>query len=328
MKVLTVIVNYRTAELARRALHAAVRASAAVPGPTRLVVVDNDSRDGSFDALCSAARGENCPDRIDIVAAPINGGFGYGNNLAIRSALAGDDPPEYVYLLNPDAFPAENALAKLVAYMDADPTAGIAGSYIHGIDGTPHETAFRFPSILSEFEHAMGLGILRRLLHRYVVPLPIPWQACEVGWVAGASMLLRREMLEQVGLFDEGFFLYFEETDLCLRAKRAGWSTVYVPASKVAHVGSATTGMQIAGRRLPAFWFDSRQRYFVKNHGYATLWLANAAQILGGAVLRVRRWVQGPRRRRPLPERFLRDLIGHMLRTALRPSLRSPGPQS
>lgn len=324
MKVLTVIVNYRTPDLARKAIDAALRASAAVLGEARIVVVDNDSGDGSFTALSESIRREGWSDRVEMLAADFNGGFGYGNNFAIRWALASDNPPDYIYLQNPDAFPAEGALAKLVAYLDVNARVGIAGSYIHGIDGRPHETAFRFPGVLSEFEHAMGLGVLSRLLKRYVAVLPIPEQICEVDWLAGASMLLRRQMLDRVGLFDERFFLYFEETDLCRRARLAGWPTVYIPESKVAHVGSASTGLQDATRRVPGFWFDSRQHYFVKNHGHLTLWLANAAQILGGAIFRVRRYVQGQRSRRPLPERFLRDLIGHMLRSALRGSGPAP----
>ncbi|MBC7174634.1 MAG: glycosyltransferase family 2 protein, partial [Polyangiaceae bacterium] len=254
----------------------------------------------------------------EVIPSEYNGGFGYGNNFAIRRALAGRDVPEYIYLLNSDAFPTENALAKLVAHMDEHSEVGIAGSYIHGVDGIPHRTAFRFPSVLSEFEDAMQLGLVTKLLHRFVVPLPLPDATTEVDWVAGASMMLRTTMLGEIGLFDETYFLYFEETDLCRRAKLAGWSIVYVRDSEVAHVGSATTGIQDQRRRKPAFWFDSRQHYFVKNHGPLYLWLANAAQLGGGAVFRARRILQGQRESRPIPDHFLRDLVGHMARTGLR----------
>ena len=317
MKLLTIIVNYRTAELTRQALASAIRASAGVEG-SAIVVVDNDSQDGSFDALERAARDEACGARVEVLASEYNGGFGYGTNFAIRRALASEDPPEYIYLLNSDAFPAEDAIEKLVAYMDANRRVGIAGSFVHGIDGVPHSTAFRFPTIFSEFEDAMQLGLLTRLLTRYVVPLPVPDEDSEVDWVAGASMLLRTEMLEEIGLFDETFFLYFEETDLCRRAQRAGWPIVYVRDCQVTHVGSASTGLQDMTRRRPAFWFDSRHHYFIKNHGPIYLCLANAAQLAGGAIFRARRALQGQRRARPLPDRFLRDLVGHMARTGLR----------
>ena len=316
MKVLTVIVNYRTPELTCKSIRAVVRACAAVRGETKIVVVDNDSGDGSFEKIRQTVEREGWAGRVEVRASERNGGFGYGNNFAMRPALASAKPPDYVYLLNPDAFPAEDALAKLVSYMDANPRLGIAGSYIHGVDGRPHYTAFRFPSVLSEFEHAMRLALLRRLLRRYILPLPIPTQACAVDWVAGASMLLRREMLADVGLFDERFFLYYEETDLCQRAIRAHWPTVYLPESKVAHVGGASTGMQDPRRRRPAYWFDSRRRYFINNHGHIYLWLANAAQIFGGIFLRMRFLLQGRLRTHPLPERYLRDFVSHMLRRA------------
>jgi GT2 family glycosyltransferase len=318
VKLLIIILNYRTPDLTRQAMTSAVLAASHVPG-SKIVVVDNDSQDGSLEALRRAAVEEGFGDRVEVIPSEYNGGFGYGNNFAIRRALASADPPEYVYLLNSDAFPSEHALAKLVAYMDEHPKVGIAGSFIHGLDGRPHETAFRFPTVFSEFEDAMQLGVLTKLLSRYVVPLPVPAEDQEVDWVAGASMILRSTMLEEIGLFDETFFLYFEETDLCRRAKRAGWPIVYVRDSTVAHVGSASTGIQDLRRRKPAFWFDSRQHYFMKNHGPLYLWLANVAQIGGGAVFRARRFLQGQVQSRPVPEHFLRDLIGHAARTGIRP---------
>ncbi len=317
VKLLTIIVNYRTPDLTRQAITAAVSAASHVHD-SNIVVVDNDSQDGSLERLRRAVTEEGLADRVEVVPSEYNGGFGYGNNFAIRRALASGDRPEYVYLLNSDAFPSEHALAKLVEYMDANPEVGITGSFIHGLDGDAHHTAFRFPTVFSEFEDAMQLGVLTKALARYVVPLPVPETTTEVDWVAGASMMLRTTMLEEIGLFDETFFLYFEETDLCRRAKLAGWPVVYVRDSEVAHVGSASTGLQDLRRRKPAFWFDSRQHYFVKNHGPLYLWIANLAQLYGGAIFRARRVLQGQRSSRPVPDHFLRDLMAHMARTGMR----------
>src|SRR5690606_32440824 len=135
------------------------------------------------------------------------------------------------------------------------------------VKGEPQHTAFRFPSLWSELDSAMELGLITRLLKNFIVPMPIPETDCEADWVGGASMILRREMLDEVGLFDETFFLYFEETDLCRRAKRAGWPSHFVRQSHVTHIGSASTGISERGRRRPGYWFDSRRHYFVKNHG-------------------------------------------------------------
>ena len=102
-------------------------------------------------------------------------------NVGIRRGVAAGDPPDYVYLLNSDAFPEPGSVRLLVDFLDTHPTAGIAGSYIHGPDGTPHETAFRFPSWQSEIESTLGIGVVTRyLLQKWVVALPFPTQAQQV----------------------------------------------------------------------------------------------------------------------------------------------------
>jgi hypothetical protein len=120
-------------------------------------------------------------------------------------------------------------------------------------------------------------------------------------------MMFRREMLEQVGLFDETFFLYFEETDLCRRAALAGWPTWYVVESRVAHVGHGSTGLKDKSRPMPTYWFDSRRHFFVKNYGRAYTWAANALHATGLATFKVRSRLQ--RKDDPDPARFLRDFV-------------------
>lgn len=288
MRLLAVIVNYRTARMTADALGALVPELRAIPG-ARGVVVDNDSRDGSYESLRDAIASQGWSDVLGVVRSDRNGGFGYGNNFAIREALRAAAPPEYVYLLNSDAFPDPGSIRRLLEFMDATPRAGIAGSYIHGPDGTPHPTAFRYPSWISEFEAPLGIGWVTWKLNRWVVSMPVPKQPQQVDWLAGASMMIRRRVLEDVGLFDETFFLYFEETDLCRRARLAGWPTFYVPQSTIAHIGSASTGMKDLKRRTPSYYFDSRSHYFRKSHGRAYLWLANFAWIVGYLLGHARR---------------------------------------
>jgi GT2 family glycosyltransferase len=244
-----------------------------------------------------------------------NGGFGYGVNFAVRRALASDTPPDYVYLLNSDAFPAEDSIRRLVDHLRSHPEVGIAGSYVHGPDGEPHITAFRFPSVLSELSESVKLGVIKPILDRFVVRLPLPTEDCEVDWVAGCSMLIRREVLDRVGLFDEDFFLYFEETDLCKRAAEGGFKTAYVVDSRVAHIGCVSTGHK-EWKRFPSFWFDSRRHYFEKQHGKSYFWGATAARVAGGSLWRARRRLLG----KPVgePERYLRDLVIHSLRSVER----------
>jgi N-acetylglucosaminyl-diphospho-decaprenol L-rhamnosyltransferase len=288
MKLLAVIVNYKTARMTADAIAALVPELRAIPA-SRAIVVDNDSGDGSYEELLATVHARGWSELVEVVRSDRNGGFGYGNNYGIRPALASEDPPDYVYILNSDAFPEPGSVRRLIAFLEAHPGAGIAGSYIHGPDGTPHETAFRFPTWISEFEAPLGIGWFSDRLRRWVVAMPVPKQGQQVDWLAGASMMIRRPVLDAIGLFDEAFFLYFEETDLCRRARLAGWPTFYVPESSVAHIGSASTGMKDLKKRTPTYYFDSRSHYFRKNHGAPYLWLANVAWVMGFCIGHVRR---------------------------------------
>ncbi len=311
--ILTIILNYKTAEMTLESIRAALREMAGIAG--EITVVDNDSRDGSFETLSAAVAAEGWTGRVRVLAAGRNGGYGAGNNVGIRAGLAGGGEPDYVYILNSDAFPDAGAIRSLVDYLEAHPEVGFAGSYIHGPDGAPHMTAFRFPSLPGEFEGAIRMGPVTRLLSRHVVPLPIPEVTRRVDWLAGASVMARRTMLDEIGLFDEEFFLYYEETDLCRRANRAGWPTVYVRESSVTHIGSVSTGAK-GWKRVPGYWLDSRLHYFTKNHGPVYAAGATLAAVVGGMFCHARRMLQG--KPNEDPPRLRRDLIAHWLAAPFR----------
>ncbi|MBP7680248.1 MAG: glycosyltransferase family 2 protein, partial [Deltaproteobacteria bacterium] len=194
MKLLCVILNYKTAEMTLDAIRAARAALTTLDH--RIDVVDNDSQDGSFERLTAAVAEAGWPD-VRVVQSGHNGGFGAGNNVALRAALLEPEPPEFLYILNSDAFPAPDAIEALVRFLEQHPRAGIAGSFIHGPDGDPHLTAFRFPSVASEALSGFRLGVLKRLLPEREVPIhPMPSETQRVDWLAGASMMFRRELLQ------------------------------------------------------------------------------------------------------------------------------------
>jgi len=310
--VLTIILNYKTPDMTVQSLGAALIAMQGIDG--EIIVVDNDSQDGSFESI-SAAVAEKLWDRnnrVRVIQSSYNGGFGAGNNVGIRAGLTSGKKPDYVYILNSDAFPAKGAISNLLGYLQANPQTGFAGSYIHGQDGTPHITAFRFPSIQSELEGAMRFGPISRMLRKHIVPLPMPTETTQVDWLAGASLMMRSTVLDEIGLFDETFFLYFEETDLCRRALNANWPTTYVHTSEVAHIGSVSTGMK-TWARMPQYWFDSRWHYFTKNHGRSYAIAATLTHIFGGAFHRLRSLIQ--RKPRDGATHFLRDLTVHALKS-------------
>jgi N-acetylglucosaminyl-diphospho-decaprenol L-rhamnosyltransferase len=313
---LTVILNWRTAAMTLQSAEAALREMAGLPGA--MTIVDNDSGDGSFEALNAAvaARGWDMAQiPVRVIQSGRNGGFGAGNNVGISAGLPNGARPDYVYILNSDAFPDPGAIRALYDHLNAHPATGIAGSFIHGEDGTAHRTAFRFPSILGEFEAATRFGPVSRLLARHIVAQPIPEATMRVDWLAGASVMLRQDVLNKVGLFDEMFFLYFEETELCHRATKAGYRVDYVRDSKVTHIGSVSTGMK-TWRRMPAYWFDSRLYYFTKVHGRAYAAFATISLGLGSMLWRLRLLLQS--RDRGDPPRFLRDLMSHAATAFLR----------
>ena len=305
MTLLVVILNFRTAPMTLRAAEAAL---ADMPPGAELVLVDNASGDGSARVLeeAIAARGWDRDGRVRLLLSGRNGGFGAGNNIGLRAAMSDGTRPDFFYILNSDAFPDPGCIGTLQAHLLAHPRAGFAASHVRGEDGVPHTTAFRFPTVAGEFEGGARLGPVTRALHRHVIAPDLPTDAARVDWAAGASLMIRAETLEQIGLFDETFFLYFEETDLLLRAARAGWECWYVPRARVVHIGSVSTGMK-AWARVPRFWFASRRHYFVKSHGRAYAAAAWGARVAGSALHALRCRVTG----RPSqdPPHFLGDLL-------------------
>ncbi|MBW4658762.1 MAG: glycosyltransferase family 2 protein [Drouetiella hepatica Uher 2000/2452] len=289
-----VVLNYRTPELTIDCLHSLTDEVQALAG-THVTVVDNASGDGSVEKIQGAITANNWGRWATFMPLEKNGGYASGNNAAIRPVLASLNPPPYVLLLNPDTIVRPNAIQTLVDFMNANPTVGIAGSRLEDPDGTPQRSAFRFPSVWSELDEGLRLGLVSNLLSRWVVAPPVSEVNCQTDWVAGASMIVRREVFQAAGLMDEKYFLYFEELDFCLAANRAGWPCWYVPASRVVHFVGQSSGVTDTKRqpkRRPTYWFDSRRRFFVKNYGWAYAILTEIAWSLSFAIWRLRRSLQ------------------------------------
>jgi N-acetylglucosaminyl-diphospho-decaprenol L-rhamnosyltransferase len=282
MKVLVVIVNYRTPALTIDCLQSLAPEVARLPG-TRVVVTDNASPDDSVPQLTAAIERLGIGDWCTLLPLPKNGGFAYGNNEGIRPQLD-TLKPDAVWLLNPDTIVLDGALTELVKFMEARPQIGIAGGRAENRDGTVRRSCFRFHSPLGELEGALKFGPASKLLRNKIVAPPIPDVPEKVDWVSGASMMVRREVFEKIGLLDDGYFMYYEETDFCLRAARAGFDCWYVPQSRIIHLvgqSSGVTGAQKAAKRRPKYWFDSRYRYFRENFGFATTQAANLLWVGG-----------------------------------------------
>lgn len=294
MKVLAVIVNHEKPDLVVQGLDSLAGELAAL-GSSRAVVTDA-SGDDSADRIEAAIASKGYGGWATLLRLEENRGYGFANNQAMRPWLQSDDPPEFVYLLNPDAYVYPGSLQKLVTFMEERPDVGLAGSQQEQPDGAINCSAFRFPSIRSELIEGSRLGFLKGLFVGSEIAPPPPTQASPADWLSGASLLIRREVLETAGLFDDGYFLYYEETDLFLQARRAGFRAWYVPESRVVHLEGQCTGVtdtRAAPRPMPRYWFESRARYFMKNHGPMKKLLADVAWTVGFASWRVRRRFQG-----------------------------------
>jgi len=239
------------------------------PFPIDVCVVDNAS--GDYPEVSRAIEQYGWTSWVTLIEAPRNGGFGYGNNIAIWHARR-SSVPTYIYLLNPDTEVRPGTISVLVEFLEGHPLVGIAGSGFENSDGSDWPIAFRFPSLRSEFCHSLDIGFISKLFKNSLVARAMSKTAQPTDWVSGASMMVRSTVFDRIGGFDENYFLYFEETDFSYRARQVGIPTWYVPAGVVMHISGYSTHVTSHTERkmrLPGYWFESRRRYFVLTKGMA-----------------------------------------------------------
>lgn len=309
LDIATVIVTYKSAELTVNALRSINAERQGTPPRIRVFVVDNAS--GDLPVVAKAIATNGWSSWVTLIEAPMNGGFAYGNNLGIDHSYAGN-PPDYVYLLNPDAEVRPGAIGTLAQFLETNPQVGIAGSSFENPDGSDWPIAFRFPTLLSEVLQGVSWGVLTRVLRQWEVPRYMGRSAERVDWICGASMMIRPTVLATIGGLDENYFLYFEETDFCYRASQAGFHTWYVPGSRVMHImGQSTQVTDLRGgrKRLPSYWFDSRRRYFGVTFGMYHAMAIDLAACLAHSLGLLKQMILG--RRRAIVPHFIRDLIQH-----------------
>jgi len=262
------IVSYRSLEILHDCL-SSLRSHAPARG-ARIWVVDNASRDGTVEMVRS-----EFPE-VELIASDENLGFSKANNLAIRRGNA-----PYVLALNPDTIIVEGALDHMLELMESNSSIGIAGCRLELEDGTFDHAARRsFPTPLGALAHFMGIGRSRRapaLLAQYRAPAI---GSGPVDAVNGAFMLMRRSALDQVGLFDEGYWMYMEDLDLCYRFAQAGWTTWYEPSVKIVHIKAGSSGKYRKPRLNYAFHYGMF-RFYRKHYAARQGVLKNAAVYVG-----------------------------------------------
>jgi N-acetylglucosaminyl-diphospho-decaprenol L-rhamnosyltransferase len=317
LDIAVIIVSYKCAQLTIESLRSvhAERVSSGLR--IRAIVVDNAS--GDFAPISDAIKSNDWSTWVTCIPAPKNGGFAYGNNLGIERAYA-DGPPTYVYLLNPDTQVRAGAIGSLTRFLDTHSDVGIAGGSFENLDGSLWPIAFRFPTVFSELDYGLAFGLVTRVLRRWVVARRMDGTSQPVDWILGASMMIRSSVFAAIGGLDENYFLYFEETDFCHRARRAGFPTWYVPESRVMHIGGQSTqatGLAGGRKRLPDYWFRSRRRYFAVTFGIGPAMAIDIIALLAHCIGRLKRIAL--RQRPSTAPHYIRDLASH---SVLRPQNR------
>lgn len=269
-----VVVNWNTRDFLRDCLHSVYASEGEMAFET--IVVDNCSDDGS-----AAMVRQEFP-HVHLIESDINGGYAYANNLGLTHLEA-----EYYLLLNPDTVLPPNALADMLAFMDDHPEAGMAGPKLVMADGSLDLACRRsFPTPENSFYKLFGLSRLfpkSKRFGQYNLTYLDPDEMAEVDSVVGAFMVVRREVIEEVGLLDEEYFMYAEDLDWALRAKQAGWKVYYFPDVTVLHYKRRASEQN---RRRAHYEFWHAMYLFYRKH-YAKdtpFWLH--CLVLGGLALR------------------------------------------
>jgi N-acetylglucosaminyl-diphospho-decaprenol L-rhamnosyltransferase len=305
-----IIVSYNTREMTLECLQTL---GAQLPASLRaeIFVVDNGSADGSAAAVRAGFPA------VIVIENPANTGFGAANNLALRRAAG-----RYLLLLNSDAFPKPGAISALIDFLERNPGVGVAGPRLLYPDGSMQQSCYRFTTPASAWLE--NLWLTKLLSWRPAFEDYYSWDHAsqrDVDFVIGACLLLRREVYEQTGGFDERFFMYQEEADWQKRIRAAGWRIVFTPGAEVVHIAGASSKDQPV--RINRHLFDSLDKYMIKHHGIVGLALLRGAMI-AGCSLRALAWgalaLIPSRREKAAPRARLHAwLVGRQLRTGLPP---------
>jgi len=274
MDLSVIVVNWNTRDLLAACLTSLLDHPPA--GPFEIWVVDNASHDGS------AALVRRQFPTVHLIENSANLGFAAANNQAIRAGAG-----RHVLLFNSDALAQPGNLTAMVRFLDEHPAVGALGPQLVNRDGSFQASYARFPTLLSELSLLTGLA--RWWLGPYAPsPRPAPGeQPHPVDWVAGAALLVRRTAIDQVGLMDEGYFLYSEETDWCWRLGRGGFPVWYLPQVQIIHQAGASSQQQSA--RSYGLLYRSKLRFFARHYGAAATWGLRLA-FLTSAALRLALW--------------------------------------
>ncbi|WP_269518243.1 glycosyltransferase family 2 protein [Alteromonas sp. BMJM2] len=311
-RTLIITVNYRTSELLC-ALLASLDEELSLR-ESIFLIVDNGSGDDSVEQIENYLATNDVKNCI-VLPSKENKGFSAGNNIALEYAIANKILFDYVWFLNPDTRLRNDAGEVLRQFLHAN-NVHIAGSRLEDEDGTWQCSHFNYPNVTAEFSQGLRFGAFDRVFNRSLVRRQEASEPCKADWLAGASFMMTRECFEILGLMDEEYFLYFEEVDYFLSAKRLGLEAWYVPESRVFHEVGASTKISDSRKkapRRPDYWFESRARFYTKNYGFLKHLLADFSFIAGYGVWKLRKLVSDRSALKQEPPHFYLDFLKHSI---------------
>ena len=318
-RVAVVIVHYKTPGLLIDCIETVL--PEIDPARDEVVIVDGASGDEHVAKIRHLQEAEG----VTLIEAQKNLGFAGGNNIGLRYLLQSGGA-EYVMLLNPDTLVRPGAFARLREFLETQPQSAMVGPRLEHPDGTPQLSAFGDQTPISEFTRGANVGPVTRMLKRWEVYGEIRDEAHPADWLAGACVLMRGEVLERVGLLDDGYFMYYEEADWFRTARRMGYRAWHLPDAHVVHLVGRSSGIvneEKGAKRLPAYWFESRHRYFRKQFGYLGMVAADGAWLCGHAINSLRRLATGVSHS-AMARSETRDLLRHSVREIGRLRMHSP----
>lgn len=260
-KLSIIVVNYKTLDLTRQALNTLLKNSPWVKTEAQVIIVDNASNDGSYEAL----RKEFL--FFEVIEHDVNSGFAGGNNIGMKLAKG-----EYVLLLNSDTISIEEALKPIIGWMDEHKEVGISSIQLLNENRSIQATGGYFPYLLQIFYWMFFIDDLP-FLDTYIKAFHTSTASFNkakvfytkeraLDWVTGAFFLIRKSVIDKVGYFDEQMFMYAEEMEYCYRARKAGFTCRYVPIAKIVHLGGKSSG----NIRSPIIGEYKNMLYFYRKH--------------------------------------------------------------
>ena len=279
-----VIINYKTAGMLIDCLESLLPEMQGINA--KVVVVDNFSQDDSLLLIQQWIDDQAVGDLVLLLASTENSGFSGGNNTGISAVNA-----DYYLLLNSDTLVRQGAIALMLNAAVEDLEVGLVSPRLEWPDARPQESCFRFHTPISQLIGSANTGLITHLLKKYNVPYAVSNQLGFYDWTSFACVLVRAEVFKEIGLMDDGYFMYFEDVAFAYYAQQAGWKVLNVPDAHVVHLRGGSSPLKSQAKlrkRLPRYFYESRTRFFYQVYGWFGLLLANMFWTLGYGIALLR----------------------------------------